>query len=428
MYGQELDPVILKDKQAHGKAALKGFLSLIEELKPLWTSMWQKYGRVEAKEHLRYALQNSRKFNRLLCTYFLVELNDEDGAAKDKMINLFLRATTRRLNEGIREQVRKKAESAYIPIETAKMQGDYLKEIPLSLRKYLPNNIVIETDPKGTISKITEAFGNKAQDIGYKIDQMAGLIEKWDSIQQDVSKDLDSNDPKKKACATLVGIIMETGIRPGAEGTHSIDDEGDEIQTYGATTLKGEHISFHRDGTASLEFHGKSGTLNRALIRNKAVVNALRQFVEKRGDGLVFKLKGRGPVTQDELNEYIKKNVGEFTATDFRKLKASKAVYESLRRQENSLRNSFKDFKTEAKSNIQARLILEIKKTLDKAVSEAQKSLNHMEDDVTIQHYINPLIILSFLSNGKVEETLEKAVLSNKPTLRFSPDTFLRNK
>jgi len=422
------DKKLEREKRAHGLEALRGFVSLVMELKPIWVRMRERHGRVEGREILRVALEGSKKLDNLLCRYFLVGENDEGGEVKRRMVGMVMRGVMRRMNKAVEEQVRKRAEGAYIEIETARQQGDYLERIPLELRRYLPENILIETDEDGSISRITEAFGNKSKDIEYKIGQMEVLLSKWDKIGELVRGDYSSEDEKKRACAILVGVIMETGIRPGSEGTKSLGEkEGELVETYGATTLMGEHITFHRDGGASLDFEGKAATRNRALIEDRVLVRALRGLVEKRGEGLIFKLRGRGPVTQRELNEYIKKNIGvDVTATDFRKLKATKAVYESLREQERELLKSLKSFKGDAEENIKSRLILKLQGVLKKAVSAAKKSLNHMEDDVTIQHYLNPKIILGFLSKGGLSETLEEALLSDTPTLNFSPDVFMK--
>ncbi len=79
---------------------------------------------------------------------------------------------------------------------------------------------------------------------------------------------------KEHQVATVIAIIAHTGLRPGS--AQSVRDH----KRYGVTELRPEHVKI--DGnTASFDYIGKSGEHNTATIRNKAIVAALKPYVDK---------------------------------------------------------------------------------------------------------------------------------------------------
>jgi hypothetical protein len=396
----------------HMEKAWLDFRSFVDLLRSVWGRLKKRHGEAEGKKLLKEALEGSKKLDEFLCAYFYFK--GEENGEREKLINLFLNSVKNQLNKEVEKKVKGLAELGHQKLELAKKQGDFLKVIPKDLRKYLPENVVVETDKDGKVIGLSEAFGNKEQDFGYKAEQMENLIKKWNQIKKDLQKYYFHQDEKHRVCALVTGLIMETGIRPGSGGTSSMD-EGKEIETFGATTLKVNHITFHRDGTASLRFHGKSGTLNQATLQDKNLVEGLKDWVGQKRIGFLFKISGRGPITGSEINEFIQNRWGNFTATDFRKLRASRALWEALKEEHQTL-NSNKD------------LIPELQKLIQRAIKKSQKALNHMEDEVTIQHYINPLILLNYFSSGKVPPSFESAVLSPSFKLGFSPNSFLKRR
>jgi len=44
----------------------------------------------------------------------------------------------------------------------------------------------------------------------------------------------------------------------------------------------------------------------------------------------------------------------------------------------------------------------------------------------TVESYINPQVVLRFLSQGRIERTLKEAVLTAQPTLSFSVENFIQ--
>jgi DNA topoisomerase IB len=407
----------MRGVKEHTEEAWSDFKVFVDLLKRISTRLRKRHGEVLGKELLKDALENSEKLNDFLCEYFYAQ--SEENGEREKLVKLFLSCMKNPLTKETEKKVKSLAELGHRKLETARQQGDFLSVIPKDLRMYLPENIVIETNKNGLVVGLSEAFGNKEQDLGYKAEQMENLIQKWSRIKRDVENSYYHEDDKQRVCALVTALIMETGIRPGSEGTQSIE-EGKKIDTFGATTLKIEHITFHRDGTASLRFHGKSGTLNRASIEDKNLVEALREWVGSKRVGYLFKLRGRSPITAPEINEYIQDTWGDFTATDFRKLRASKALWEALKQEDQAILNA--QFKTKNE------LISELQKIIQRAIKTSQKALNHMEDEVTIQHYINPLILLNYFSTGKVPNTFESAVTSPSFKLNFSTQSFFKRR
>jgi hypothetical protein len=51
--------------------------------------------------------------------------------------------------------------------------------------------------------------------------------------------------------------------------------------------------------------------------------------------------------------------------------------------------------------------------------------LSHDKATTTKKQYINPEVLLRFLSTGRTEKTFRDAILGGKPTLAFDPQKFV---
>ena len=65
-----------------------------------------------------------------------------------------------------------------------------------------------------------------------------------------------------------------------------------------------------------------------------------------------------------------------------------------------------------------------IVESLDEAVEKSRERLSHISSRTTKESYINPEVLLDFLSRGRVADSLEDAVLSGDKYLVFDVDKF----
>jgi hypothetical protein len=79
-----------------------------------------------------------------------------------------------------------------------------------------------------------------------------------------------------------------------------------------------------------------------------------------------------------------------------------------------------------AKGDLKQRVVQEIVQAFNAAAAMAQTALSHDKVNTTVQSYLNPEIVLRFLATGKVDDTLEAAILTGTPKLMFDPEVFLR--
>ena len=121
--------------------------------------------------------------------------------------------------------------------------------------------------------------------------------------------------PRDKVLATMTAVMVATSIRIGnaeyARTNHS----------YGLTTLRARHVTFGRDGTATLRFPGKSGQKREAVLTDRRLVRMVRRCSRLPGTAL-FQYDEEGVhrrATAAQLNEYLRDILGErFSAKDFR--------------------------------------------------------------------------------------------------------------
>jgi len=316
-------------------------------------------------------------------------------------------------------------------IQLAEAQAPLRQALPESIRKWLPRNIVVEVDPDGTIKKVTDRFANEFDTMGVKIQTQRDLVKQYNVIAKKVKKDLTSSDELTRLCALITAIIMETGIRPGNEGNaiiQTVNGEDVAVETFGATTLGPGHVRFIRSEYAELEFVGKKGTVNFAKLSDPQVITMLQKQVEavqKGGGNLIFVTKDGRKVGYAELARYFRATLGDLSPTDFRKLKATETVLNVLQQQQAELRTRLQSYRNMEVAEVKERVAEEISKVLETALTTAQQALSHESVDVTIAQYVNPEVILRFLSQSNADATIRDAVLGAKPLLKFDPIAFI---
>jgi acid phosphatase class B len=330
-------------------------------------------------------------------------------------------------------EVEKYAWRGFRSLEIAKSQETLRESLPDALRAFLPQNIVIETDPNGVITKVTDRFENEHETLEKKISRMHLLMKRYNKVVRQVKKDLKSSDERTKLSALVTSIIMETGIRPGKAGNGVVKVvNGSDllIETFGAITLGPSHVNFVRDGFVRLKFPGKKTTENVATLSNKQIISILQDYVakaQKGGNKYIFILKNGTPYTYTDCQRYFRETTAltGIKPTDFRKLKATEAILEGLHDEQQELYKRIKGFAKGQKKNLKERIVEEIVATMQRVYEKAQKSLSHEDVATTIRSYVNPEIVLRFLSQGRMDTDLGDAILKSKPVLQFDPMAFL---
>lgn len=305
--------------------------------------------------------------------------------------------------------------------------------VPEELLEFLPQTLAVKVDPKGRIQKFEEILGNQQRTISAKISRQHQLLNRYNEAMKRVNRDLKSSDPVTRLSATVVGIIMETGIRPGNPGQPGLvmSKRGGEtvgIETFGASTLLKRHVPEIRKSFARLEFPGKMGAVNIAEIHNKEIVAALRSylFAARNPEDPIFVATGGQTFTKHNVNNYMKSLFGKETSvTDFRKLKATESVFETLLEEQDELYRRIRSVVEHETDALEKRVVEEIRAVILKAVQRAQDKLSHDDYRVTVDQYINPQLILRFLHRGGISSTLKEAVLKGEDRVTFDLEAFM---
>lgn len=305
-----------------------------------------------------------------------------------------------------------------------KNQRVYLKTIPKKLRSYLPDTITVDVDAEGRVQNIGEMFTNKTYNIAEKALNQRKILENYQAIYETLKKALKSKDKQEQTSALVSLIILETGIRPGRHG-NKVVTEGKEIETFGALTLKREHVRLQKDDTILLRFEGKKGAINKATIEDPLTVKALKKYVED------FKNHDSDYLFEEDykyshLKKFFSDNFEGLKITDFRKLRATEEVYETLKEERDDLMRRIKSYVDLEVEEAKEKVIQEVCKTLEKAHENAQVALSHDSPTTTKQSYINPEVILHFLSTANLKGNLRDCILKNETKLQFDPLFFLK--
>jgi hypothetical protein len=366
---------------------------------------------------------------------FLKDFPDQE---KDKLVKLGMAVGLGRDLKKVEGLVVKIFDESYIQSQTQEDKRTLKKNLPEAVLEFLPERLVIKTDPNGVIEEITNRFQEQYETIGKKIDIQKKILIKYEEISDKLKKDLQSSDEQTKLAALIMSIIMETGIRPGKPGTSSKkrSKDGEATSTYGAITLLPEHISFLKDTEVELRFPGKSGTINVSSIQNKDIILLLKKYVEhtqsviegedSTGPKAVFTTNDGKTLTPEFLRRYVKKlGVQGLRPTDFRKLRSTQAVLNSLNSQLEGLYNRISQAVNNQTEDLRERVVQEVISTVKEAYKHAERTLSHEDVKTTIDHYINPTPLLEFLSKGTISKDLKEAIVNNKTTLSFDPQVFI---
>jgi DNA topoisomerase-1 len=113
--------------------------------------------------------------------------------------------------------------------------------------------------------------------------------------------------------ATVLRLISETFCRVGGERYAK------ENGTFGITTLRKSHVELAK-GRIRLQYKGKGSIKQRQIVHDPELVKLLRRQMDTPGAGLFRYRNGSGwkGITARDVNEYLQRRVGGFSAKDFR--------------------------------------------------------------------------------------------------------------
>jgi len=445
-------------RDQHVEDAIRAFMSLFQDLSNRDLGLDSLSGG-EATKRARHIVERADNFNYVL--EFFGEKNRTP--LRNKMADFLTGKASVRDSEQM--ETLENIASNFYSEEALGYAQEGMKQDLQEVMRFLPPKLTIEIDPTGKVSKITDLFANRKEDIEYKIKKMRNLISQYNDIVETVDRDMTSSDLKTRLLATITAIIMETGIRPGGGSSWAKDESGDyiksysediegwgelsikkdrvvfntggekfKIKTFGATSLKGGHLDLF-GSFATLKFKGKSSTTNFATITNKKAIQVLSQIAscaKLKAGGLTFSQDflfqtSDGPITSDHLSTYFEKRFRDVKPNEFRKLRATTAVLESLQEQKEILRAKILRAVEQQSEEVEKVARDAVIETLENAVEEAAMSLNHFSgSDITISNYINPLVILNYIQNGEVSKDIKDAVMYDPTTITFDPRVFIQ--
>lgn len=395
-------------KDRYANKALKSFRHLAKTLRTL---------KGDASEIKKALSENTRVLNFLDKEVGVQEGNASVKQTRAALSRLLFKYVTKEISL---TEVVNKAESVFLNHYEKKRllraQRPLIDNIPKELREFLPPKIVVRVDEDGFIQEITDMFDNERHNLNSKIMAQREILKRKDEIMGKVYKDLKSKDKWVRTSALITSIIIETGIRPGNRNNGVVAGEKI-IKTFGAVTLKGRHLKFLSD-KVEIRFKGKKGTLNKATIQDPKIISALKRVATTGGD--LFP-----GYDYDDLNKYFSANFSELNITDFRKLKATEEVFSCLLQERSNLYKRIKSYAGDEADLSKEKIISEIVRVFEEAHERAKIALSHESSTTTKKSYINPQVILEFLSRGGVLNSLEECILEGKTKLCFDPQVFI---
>jgi DNA topoisomerase-1 len=113
--------------------------------------------------------------------------------------------------------------------------------------------------------------------------------------------------------ATVLRLISETFCRVGGEKYTK------ENGTFGITTLRKSHVDL-ADGTANFVYTGKGSIEQRQVVHDRELVRLVQRQLKTPGKALFRYRRGDDwhVITARDVNEYLQRKVGGYSAKDFR--------------------------------------------------------------------------------------------------------------
>lgn len=243
------------------------------------------------------------------------------------------------------------------------------------------------TDARGrTQYRYHEVWNHQVRDVS-KYSRVLLFGEELPRLRAFVATDLARPEMTlEKRLAAVVRLLEVAGVRVGSE------DYAAENGSYGLTTLKVEHVKAF-ENEVMFDFIGKSGVHHKLSVEDAAVSLLIKRLVkEKSSDDTLFE------VSSQQVNQYIKDRIGDFTAKDFRTWVATTTAARILHE-----RGPPRD-EVEKKSN-------------EKAAAFAASERLHNTPEVCRDAYIHPTVFEAS-ADGRLDQAFQDSQLQkNERTL-----------
>lgn len=275
----------------------------------------------------------------------------------------------------------KETDSSWLPLKKAKRRAEKLV-IPPAWKK-----VLINSDPDGHIQVIGMDARGRKQYIYHpdwikksqekKFDQMISFGECLPVLRRAIKSHMQERGlTQNRVTATVVWLLEHTFIRVGN------DKYAKENESYGLTTMRDKHVEMSGN-TITFSFIGKSGVFHELDVTNPTVAKTIRACIDLPGYEL-FKYfdedDKKHVVTSEEVNDYLKKYAGDFSAKDFRTWGGSVLAGDSLYKKGTAASND------DLENNIRF------------VVAEVSDHLGNTKK-VCRKYYIHPVIITSYEKN-----------------------------
>jgi hypothetical protein len=266
----------------------------------------------------------------------------------------------------------KSGRQSYMGVDASTIQS--VKEFPQS--KTLTAVIKYKNNKGRVVDKYMYNEAHQQQSADRKFKRIEQMQKHYGTIQDNISKDLSSTDPKKRAAATVMKLVDDTTMRIGGSGAEKFTG------SVGATTMRREHVKENPDGSLQFTFPGKSGVAWDRKVSDPKLVAAVKTFMaDKSPSEKLF------PTRAEDVNKYLKTvSPVKVTAKDYRTLHASAiahGVLESLPTPKNAK---------------------ELKANVDQAAKIASGKLGNTPA-VCLAKYINPRVIDAYRSKHAAKES-----------------------
>ena len=304
-----------------------------------------------------------------------------------------------------------------------------------------PKNMVVDLDPQGVVESIRDRFANEGESLDVKHERMVDVLSVFDQIKSKVYSDLRLPFGSNGQCAALaVAIMIDTGMRPGSKKNGVwVDADTNRVlkgpkdrasvinkiwlRTYGISNIETQHVRF-TGSSAVLNFRGKMGTMNNGVVTTPIVVDLLRQYyddaIAKNRNHILVNKKGN-TLSLDSVANYCSKY--NFRPTDLRKLKATESFHENLMAEQDQLYKELREI-AQGKS-IRTLVVKAVYGAIMRALKKSQVTLSHENVTVTINKYVNPRILLNYLSQGRVGDSFTDMIMNGKTKLEFNFSNFI---
>jgi DNA topoisomerase I len=143
-------------------------------------------------------------------------------------------------------------------------------------------------------------------------------------IRAAVERDLARRDLSlDRVVAAIVRLLDLGSVRIGNRQYAEVN------RSFGATTFRNRHANV-RGEKVQLEFVGKSGKRQKLSIEDQKLARTVRRCLETPGQ-LLFQYRNAtgdlAPVTSTDVNQYLRRHGGEFTAKNFRTWAGSRIAF-----------------------------------------------------------------------------------------------------